>query len=67
MTGLPSVIHSASMRQMDGASLIHTAEQHQRPLTSGVSPTSDMPSGTNDIRPLIACLMPTFSLPTIVG
>ena len=53
ISGWPSVIHSATIRAIPGASLIQTAAAAQRPLTSGVSPRIGIPSGVSDSRPLI--------------
>ena len=63
----PSTIHSASARPTPGPSLTQTAAADHSPPTSGVSPSSGMPSGVSDRRPLIAYLIPTDSSPTISG
>ena len=67
ISGFPSVIHSATIRAIPGASLIQTAAAAQRPLTSGVSPRIGIPSGVSESRPLIACRMPTRSSPRMSG
>ena len=67
ISGLPSVIHSATIRAIPGASLIQIAAAAQRPLTSGVSPRIGMPSGVSDSSPLIACRIPTRSSPRMSG
>ncbi len=67
ISGSPSVIHSATVLAIPGASLIQIAATDQRPLTSGVSPRIGLPSGVSESRPLIACRIPTFSSPRIVG
>ena len=58
ISGFPSVIHSATIRAIPGASLIQIAAAAQRPLTSGVSPRIGMPSGVSDSRPLICVADP---------
>ena len=42
---------------MPGPSLIQTAATDHRPLTSGVSPRTGMPSGVSESRPLMAYLI----------
>ena len=54
ISGVPSVIHSATIRAIPGASLIQIAAVDQRPLTSGVSPRIGIPSGVSESSPLIA-------------
>ena len=56
ISGVPSVIHSATVLAIPGASLIQIAATDQRPLTSGVSPRIGLPSGVSEMRPLIAQL-----------
>ena len=63
----PCAIHSATDLAMPGPSLTHTAVHDHRPRTSLVSPSSGIPSGVSDSRPLIAYFMPTLSSPTISG
>ena len=67
ISGSPSTIHWASARPTPGPSLTQTADAAQSPATSGVSPSTGMPSGVSESRPLIAYLMPTDSSPTISG
>ena len=67
ISGFPSVIHSATIRAIPGASLIQIAAAAQRPLTSGVSPRIGIPSGVSDSRPLIWWRMPTRSSPRMSG
>ena len=67
ISGSPWTIHSAMDLPTAGPSLTHTAAADQRPLTSGVSPRSGMPSGVRAMRPLIAYFTPTDSSPTISG
>ncbi len=67
ISGVPSVIHSATIRAIPGASLIQIAAVDQRPFTSGVSPRIGIPSGVSESSPLIASFTPTFSSPTISG
>ena len=67
ISGFPSVIHSATIRAIPGASLIQIAAADQRPLTSGVSPRIGIPSGVSDSRPLIAWRIPTRSSPRMSG
>ena len=54
ISGAPSVIHSAIVRAMPGASLIQIAAADQSPRTSGVSPRIGLPSGVSASRPLMA-------------
>ena len=49
MCDSPLTIHSASDLPTPGPSLTHTAAADQRPLTSGVSPSTGMPSGVSAI------------------
>ena len=63
----PCTIHSATDLAMPGPSLTHTAAHDQRPRTSWVSPSSGIPSGVSESRPLIAYFTPTDSSPTISG
>ena len=63
----PCVIHSATALAMPGPSFTHTAAHDHRPRTSCVSPSSGIPSGVSDSRPLIAYFTPTLSSPTISG
>ncbi len=67
ISGWPWVIHSAMARPTAGPSLTQTAQADQRPLTSGVSPSTGMPSGVSEMRPLMAYFWPTFSSPRISG
>ncbi len=67
ISGSPWTIHSAMLLPTAGPSLTQTAAADQRPLTSGVSPSSGMPSGVSAMRPLIAYFTPTDSSPTISG
>ena len=63
-----AVDHPLGQRLSDpGPSLIQTAAADQSPFTSGGSPRIGMPSGVSERIPLIACLMPTDSSPTIDG
>ncbi len=50
----PCTISSATVLPAPGPSLIQTAAADHSPLTSGVSPSSGMPSYVTDSRPLIA-------------
>ena len=67
ISGFPSVIHSATILAIPGASLIQIAAATQRSLTSGVSPRMGIPSGVSDSRPLIAWRIPTRSSPRMSG
>ncbi len=67
MCDSPCTIHSASDLPTPGPSLIQTAAADQSPFTSGSSPRIGIPSGVSERIPLIACLMPTDSSPTIDG
>ena len=67
MCDSPLTIHSATDLPTPGPSLTHTAAADQRPLTSGVSPSTGMPSGVSAMRPLMAYFTPTDSSPTISG
>ncbi len=67
MCDSPFTIHSATDLPTPGPSLTQTAATDQRPLTSGVSPRSGIPSGVSAMRPLIAYFWPTDSSPTISG
>ena len=63
----PCTIHSATDLPTPGPSLTHTAATDHRFFTSGVSPSTGMPSGVSESRPLIAYFTPTDSSPTISG
>ena len=67
MCDSPCTIHSANDFPTPGPSLIQTAAADQSPFTSGSSPRIGIPSGVSERIPLIACLMPTVSSPTIDG
>ena len=67
MCDSPVTIHSATDLPTPGPSFTHTAAHDQRPFTSGVSPSTGMPSGVSAIRPLMAYFTPTDSSPTISG
>ena len=67
ISGSPSVIHSATVFAMPGASLIQMAAADHSPFTSGVSPSSGIPSAVSDSRPLIAWRMPTRLVAQDVG
>ena len=54
ISGSPWTIHSAMDLPTAGPSLTQTAAADQRPLTSGVSPSSGIPSGVRAMRPLMA-------------
>ena len=63
----PCTISSATVLPAPGPSLIQIAAADHRPRTSGVSPSSGMPSSVTDSTPLIAYFTPTDSSPTISG
>ena len=67
ISGFPSVIHSATILAMPGASLIQMAAADHRPPTSGVSPRIGIPSGVRESSPLIAYRIPTRSSPRMSG
>jgi len=67
ISGHPSVIHSATVRPNPGPSFTQIAATDHSPRTSGVSPTSGMPSGVSEMSPLTAYFTPTRSSPTISG
>ena len=62
----PSVTHSATARAIPGASLIQIAATDQTFFTS-VSPSSGIPSGVSESRPLIAWRIPAPSTLRISG
>ena len=55
----PWTISSATVLPTPGPSLIQTAAADHSPRTSGVSPSSGIPSEVTDSRPLIAYFTPT--------
>ena len=63
----PWTIHSATALPVPGPSFTQTAAADHRPLTSGDSPSTGMPSGVRERMPLMAYFTPTDSSPTISG